>query len=209
MVLVGARRYGLVVISRWPVEPIVGVPVRMPWPERLLSTVVAAPFDRVEVHTAHIPPGASHIWLKIDTFEGVHERLTRPCPDARILCGDFNSPQDELETGEVITWGQTIHRDGTVSIVDHRDATRYGRWDAGERSIITGLATHGYADAYGAVHGYSKREFSWQLNRRNGPVRRRFDHIFVSSQLRPTACTYLHEASRGRAQRPLADTRRP
>ena len=36
MVLVGARRYGLVVISRWPVEPIVGVPVRMPWPERLL-----------------------------------------------------------------------------------------------------------------------------------------------------------------------------
>jgi endonuclease/exonuclease/phosphatase family metal-dependent hydrolase len=192
--LVGARRYGLLVLSRWSVDSITDVPVRMPWPERLLSTRIRTPFGAVEVHTAHIPPGASHRWLKIETFEGIYERLTQPCPDPRILCGDFNSPQDELETGEVITWGQVIHKNGSIAMVRHRDATSPGRWDAGERSIVAGLVAHGFQDAYRTVHGYSTREYSWVLARKTGGVRRRFDHIFASTELRPVACRYLHEA---------------
>ena len=30
----------------------------------------------------------------------------------KILTGDFNSPKLELETGEIITWGQKSHRLG-------------------------------------------------------------------------------------------------
>ena len=146
------------------------------------------------MHTAHIPPGASHGWIKIETFEGIYERLARRCAHPRILCGDFNSPKDELETGEVITFGQIVRSDGTVRLIMHRDARPPSRWDAGERSIIAGLTAHGFIDAYRAVHGYAKpAAYSWQLNRRSGPVRRRFDHVFVSDDLRPIACDYLHE----------------
>jgi endonuclease/exonuclease/phosphatase family metal-dependent hydrolase len=192
-VLIGARRYGLLILSRWPAKPLDDIPVPIPWTERLLSTLVSTPFGVCEVHTAHIPPGASHGWLKIETFEGIYQRLARPCADARILCGDFNSPKDELETGQVITFGQVVRSDGTVRPIKHRDAKYRGRWDAGERSIIADLAAHGFIDAYRALHGYAKPAFSWQLNRRSGPVRRRFDHVFVSD-LDPITCEYLHEA---------------
>jgi len=191
--LIGARRYGQLILSRWPVRPLHKNPVRIPWPERLLSTLVSTPSGVCQVHAAHIPPGASHGWLKIETFEGIYERLARPCADARILCGDFNSPKDELETGEVITFGQVVGSDGTVRLIRHRGAKPPSRWDAGERSVIVGLTAHGFIDAYRAVHGYAKPAFSWQLNRRSGPVRRRFDHVFASD-LHPITCEYLHTA---------------
>jgi hypothetical protein len=52
--------------------------------------------------------------------------LARPSSDTRVLCGDFNSPQTELPTGEVVTWGQRIRPDG-VAIVRHRTGPRRAR----------------------------------------------------------------------------------
>ena len=61
---------------------------------------VDCPGDPVELHVVHVPPGASHGWLKIDFLEAVYEGLARPAGGNRVLCGDLNTPQLELPTGE-------------------------------------------------------------------------------------------------------------
>ena len=67
------------------------------------------------------------------------------------------------------------------------------RWDAAERNILTGLAPFGFRDAFRSLHGYSIDAGSWVLRRGDRVVRRRFDHIFVSAELRVAQCQYLHE----------------
>lgn len=98
-VLTGARRYGLLVASHWPFEALSPTEFDIPWTERVLSVSLHSPWGRLECHTAHIPPGASHKWLKIETFEGIFKRLARHSEFPRILCGDFNSPQAEKTDG--------------------------------------------------------------------------------------------------------------
>ena len=71
-VLSGARRYGLLIASRFPLNPIDPQIVEMPWKERLLSANIYSPGVSFEFHTAHIPPGASNKWLKIDKFNGIY-----------------------------------------------------------------------------------------------------------------------------------------
>jgi exonuclease III len=58
--LKGPRRYGEIIASRWPIIPL--PPSDFDWPERVLSVVVETPWREIEVHTAHIPCGASHEW---------------------------------------------------------------------------------------------------------------------------------------------------
>jgi len=142
-----------------------------------------------EFHVAHIPPGASHGWLKIDTFEGIFKFLAKPsCNYPRILCGDFNSPKAETSSGEVITWGQNILKDGQVRFND-----KEGRWDAGERSVIQGLAEYNLYDIFRLLNGYEAQEFSWLLRKKGKIIaRRRFDHIFAAKTLNPDTCRYIH-----------------
>ena len=106
----------------------------------------------------------------------------------RILCGDFNSPQAEFESGEVITWGQKIRQDKTIRFRKNRIA-----WDAGERSVIEGLAQYNLHDVFRLINGYEKEGYSWVV-RRKGMIKakRRFDHIFASMKLKPVSCQYVH-----------------
>ena len=187
--LTGPRRYGILVASRWPLNSINQHSLKIPWHERLVSVLIHSPNVDFEFHVAHIPPGASLGWLKIDTFEGIFKFLAKPLYNyPRILCGDFNSPQAETISGEVITWGQDILKDGQVRFSD-----REGRWDAGERSVIQGLAKYDLHDIFRLLNGYESQDFSW-LVRRKGKIvaRRRFDHIFASKKLNPLTCNYIH-----------------
>src|SRR5687767_5559835 len=57
--LTGPRKYGELVASRWPLNPLpANFPI--PWPERVLSTLIASPWGTIEVHTTHLPNGANH-----------------------------------------------------------------------------------------------------------------------------------------------------
>jgi exonuclease III len=141
----------------------------------------------LEVHTTHVPPGASHDWLKICTLEGIFHRLARACPFPRVLCGDFNTPQDELPTGEVITWGQRKMTDGLYAIPRGKE-----RWDRGERDVLVGLGGFDLPDVYRLLHGYGASEFSWFWKAKEREIGRRFDHVFASRRLNATACRYLH-----------------
>ena len=160
------------------------------WQERLVSALIRYPKVDFEFHVAHIPCGASHGYLKIETLEGIYKFLARKNNKyPRILCGDFNSPQAETTSGEIITWGQKIRKDGQIKL---KNGAKKG-WDAGERSIIQDLAKYDLHDIFRLLNGYGAQEFSWLLYRKGKIIAsRRFDHIFASKRLNPVKCQYIH-----------------
>jgi exonuclease III len=175
--LLSGRPKQTFVAARWPL--VVLPAIAGPQPERVLSVVIDSPWGQIEVHNAHVPDGSGHGILKVATLEALFDRLARPCDRHRILCGDLNAPRGEGPNGEVETFA-----------VDHpRDAER---WDAAERSVITGLADWDLADLFRGIHGYGVTEPTWERSRRGGSVGRRFDHVFASASLRGIACDYVH-----------------
>jgi len=125
--------------------------------------------------------------VKVETLEGIRERMARKPEWPVVLCGDFNLPFREEPDGTVITFGQD--RNGRV-----RNRLRQGdRWDKAERSIVPGLAEVGLADVFRSLHGYSRSESSWIYRASGRKVGFRLDHVFASEELTPVECTYRHE----------------
>lgn len=112
-------------------------------------------------------------------FEALHTRLATLCEHPRILCGDLNTPRAEHDDGTVEFWG-----------AHHRPHTE--RWDRAERSVVLGLGEHDLPDLFRALNGYTGTDFSWFARRGGRSWGRRYDHVFASRRLRPTACRYLH-----------------
>jgi exonuclease III len=191
------RRYAVLIASKWPLRVSrQGWDCYVPWPERVLSVIVEAPFGEFELHTAYIPCGESHGWIKIRTFNGIFRRLAYTAKHRRVLCGDFNTPQEETPEGLVITWGQRRKPNGDLAF--HKGWGE--RWDEGERNILTGLARYNLADAYRSLYGYKVTDWSWQDAKREG-VRRRFDHVFASPSMDAWRFEYLSKA----VERELSD----
>lgn len=166
----GPRRTGVLLAARAPIEA-ASVRVGARWPETVLSGVV----DGVEVTVAHVP-NSRNGWIKVETLEAIVEGLAGDRP--AILCGDFNTPRSERKDGTILTFARDQH--GRLR------AERGERWDAAELGVLTGL----WPDAFRSLHGYERKEISWNWPRwpRSGY---RLDHIF--STLTPTRCDYLHE----------------
>lgn len=173
--LVGGRKYGVLLASRWPVRALPPSEFAVPWPERIVSGVVFSPWGEIECHNAHLPAGVSHEWIKIETFEGIYERLSRPCDSPRVLCGDFNSPKVERADGTTVPFGN-----GNA------------RWSSAELNVVRGLAQHDLPDVFRLLHGFDKTEVSWVMKRKGKSYGRRFDHVFAARGLRPLTCGYLH-----------------
>jgi exonuclease III len=194
-ILTGSRQYGLLIASRYPMHPWGPGRFSVPWPECILSVDLDTPSGPVEVHTTHIPPGVTNGWIKIEMLEGLYAGLARPSTIPRILCGDFNTPQLELATGEVITWGQRISSKGVAVIRQHIRGGKGVCWDRDERQILLGLAAYDLYDVYRRLHGYESQACSWYPVRKDPQrqaclVGRRFDH-FASTAFTPESCTYL------------------
>lgn len=190
------RRSGLLVASRMPLERL--TPLNVPWPETVLSIQVRAHGGIMELHCAHVPPGSSNGWIKIETLEGIYSGLARASSVPRVLCGDFNTPREETPTGEVVTWAQRITRSGAVVTQRRIRGGDAARWDQAERGILLGLADFGLPDVFRTLHGYGRQDFSWCLIRKGRQVGRRFDHVFASQVLRAQRCEYLHEPRENR-----------
>ena len=150
--------------------------------------MIRTPKVDIELHNAYIPPGSSHEWLKIDTFEGIYNYLARPNDILRILCGDFNSPKQELPDGRTVLWGQRLNKDGSI------ESTGESRWPQGEGLVIRDLAAYDLPDVYRQLNGWEAKGFSFVVWRKGKIVsRRRFDHVFASEKLNPVSCRYIHE----------------
>jgi exodeoxyribonuclease III len=161
----------------------------VPWPERILGVYG----NGVSIFTTYIPPGSSHGWKKIETLEGLYTGLAMASKGPRILCGDFNTPQLERSSGQIITWGQDVLDDGKVVVWGRWRGGTGQRWDEAERNILQGLSRFDLADVYRMLHGYQREDFSWYTNRKGANRGRRFDHVFASAaSLEPLSCTYIH-----------------
>ncbi|CAN5592761.1 exodeoxyribonuclease III [soil metagenome] len=174
-VLKGGRKYGVLLASRWPMEALPPTDFEVPWTERILSAVIDSPWVKIECHNAHLPAGVSHGLIKIETFEGIYGRLRHEGTRPRILCGDFNSPQEESVDGATIPFG-----------------TNNERWAAAELSVITGLGEYDLKDVFRLLNGFEQRDVSWVSRNRGREYGRRFDHVFASQRLNATTCAYLH-----------------
>ncbi len=175
-VLVNKRRYGQIIISNGSISEIKEF-ASVPFPERVLSCSTL----NFEVHTTHVPPGSSNGVRKVEHFEGLYKFLSNRNTQNLILTGDFNSPKQELMTGEVITWAQKVNSSGKVRIAINskwRDECTGERWDLAERNVIKSHTNLDLKDAFRYKHGYKKESFSWFTNKGVG---RRYDHIFCSS----------------------------
>ncbi len=174
--LLEGRRLSVILASKWAMRTLPPAEFSIPWMERIISAVVEPPWGEIECHNVHLPAGVSHGYIKVETFEGIYQRLSRPAERPRILCGDFNSPQTEREDGATVPFG-----------------SNNPRWSAAELSVIRGLADHDLQDVYRKLHGYRKQEQSWVMKRKDKYHGRRFDHVFASSDLRAASCRYLHD----------------
>ena len=191
--LKGPRRYGEIIATRWPIRRFKKQAFDAPWPERVLSAVITSPFGNLELHNTHIPIGSKHEWTKIGTLEAIYDGLAINSKQLRILCGDFNTPQEEKSDGRIITWGQRENGKGEIVF----RAGRGARWDRGERRILSDLAKFNLPNVFRSINGYKVKQFSW-ISRKQG---RRYDHMFASIQLNPVECKYLH----GPRERGLSD----
>ena len=175
----GPRKYGLLVAARRPLTRLELSEVV--WPERLLAVT----HEKCTVLTTHIPPGSTNGWTKIDMLEAVFQNATS-ISGPRIVCGDFNCPREETATGQVITWGTRIRKDGSAVI-----RRGHERWEAGERGAIEGLPAAGLLDVPRHLHGPAAPMYSY-YDIRKGRVTssRRYDHLFASPSLNPVKATY-------------------
>lgn len=192
-VLTGPRRYGELIASRWPVATLPPREFGIPWPERVLSVVIETPlWGDIEFHNTYVPQGAGNGWIKVRTLEGIYRRLARNTRRPRVLCGDFNAPQEERLNGEIVTWGQDITSDGRVVLWKSWRGGRGKRWDRAERNILDGLRDFDLRDIYRLLNGYRAEDFSWYDVKKARKKGRRFDHIFASVGLNSIECSYLH-----------------
>src|SRR5205807_2571359 len=142
---------------------------RFSFPEKYLATEANVDGVSIEVHNAHLPPGATRGVVKVHAFEAIRRRIdeaTKPI----VLCGDFNAPWSEDATGPVITRG------GNWS-----DEVRT-RWIEAEAAVIT---SPNIRDVYRDVHD---PEVPFPVSHITGGgkslTRHRYDYIFASPDLK-------------------------
>ena len=92
----GPRRLGELIATNYELKSNPQNEFEIPWLERVLAVDITTPQETIEFYNAYIPPGSTNRWKKIETLEGLYKGLAKYTEKKRILCGDFNTPQDEL-----------------------------------------------------------------------------------------------------------------
>jgi exonuclease III len=160
------------------------------WTKRTLFVTVQSPLGEIDLYNVYITPGvhqekmseglAPYGRIKLDLLTGIYHALSMPQERLRILCGDFNTPQEEKQTGEIITWGYNKQRSRMYPLLGTEQ-------DTIERAILQGLTAYDLSDVYRRFHGYnncgSEEAQSWR--------KYRYDHIFASQALHPQNISYL------------------
>ena len=67
--------FGQIIASNFKLEPNDPKDFNIPWQERVLSVKLFIDNSEIYFHTTHIPPGSGNGWIKIETLEGIYERL--------------------------------------------------------------------------------------------------------------------------------------
>ncbi len=191
-ILINKRMFGQIIASKFPLQPENPTKLDIPWQERVLTVNIQLNGKEITMHTTHIPPGSQNGWIKIETLEGIYNRLSATKDQLNILCGDFNAPKDEDPKRGMISFAQRINGKGEVKIKSSFRGGDGNRWDRGERNIILELDKHGMQDSFRSLYSYQIQEYSWQFRRKDKILKRRFDHFFASNQFKVLSAKYLH-----------------
>ena len=190
----GSRRLGVMTATNYDLKPRSQNEFEIPWQERVLAVDITTPQETIEFYNTYIPPGSTNRWKKIETLEGLYKGLAKHTEKKRILCGDFNTPQDELLKYGACTFAQKINKKGVPKLKKIFRGGSGNRWDQGERNILEGLREFNLSDAYRRIHSIPKKGYSFVLERRGKIVaKRRFDHFFLSKELEIKSVEYLHK----------------
>ena len=188
----GPRRLGELIATNYELKPKAQNEFDIPWQERVLGVDIAIPNETIEFYNAYIPPGSTNRWKKIETLEGLYKGLAKHTEKKRILCGDFNTPQDELVKYGAVTFAQKINKIGVPKLKESFRGGSGKRWDEGERKILEGLRKYNLIDAYRHIHSIPKKAYSFEFVRKGKVVsQRRFDHFFCSKECYPISAEYL------------------
>lgn len=191
---------GCLIASRYPLNPLNPLDFDIPWKQQVVSAIVDAPQGEIEVHNAHVPTaigGRRNEIVKAETLVGIYQRLAVRSVRPRVLCGDFHTPEIEHPDGTIVPFYRDVLPDEAYGIVSESDEY-LGRprrwWYNAEMNVLCGLAEYDLVDIFRKLHGYRAREYSWCPDRgpEDVPKCKRYDHIFASMRLNPTACWYLH-----------------
>jgi exonuclease III len=203
---------GVLLASRFPLTLLPDVPesvlwgqghytpdrekLRQHWTRRTLFALLDSPWGDIEVANVYITPGNHFVkdangarklypYLKLDLCAGIYQTLAIQVHRPRLLCGDFNAPQHERETGEIITWGYVKRRSGYI-LKDPRQHEL-------ELRMLQELSIYDLHDVYRRLHGYAEqtREEGWSWCCRER-FKYRFDHLFASETLSPMQAQYLN-----------------
>lgn len=180
------KRGYVMIASRYPLQPLPFVSAA--FPESAADALAIAPFGHLHIHAVHVPTWAFNAERKNVFMDEIYTRMAQPSTLPRILCGDLNAPQRELDDGTLITFGQRQRADGS-----YRLRRGYEEQDSAERAIFRGLATHDLVDVYRIVNGFGVNECSWVARNRGRAFGFRLDHILASPSLQPVTCAYLHD----------------
>ena len=194
-ILKGKRKYGQIIASRIKLNPCNPNNFKIPFIERVLSVDVTLNDKKIKIHTTHAPPGSTNGVIKINHFKGIYNYFLNSKDDIHILSGDFNTPKYEHKELGLITWGQTLTKDNEVifSRSKESDECSAEEWDEGERKIMLGLPSLGLKDVYRELYSYDTQDYSWILKRKGEIIsKRRYDHIFASSNFKYISADYLH-----------------
>ena len=146
---------------------------RLSFPEKYIAARIRAADIELEVHNAHLPPGSSRGEIKVHAFRAIRARIDEPTDMPRVLCGDFNTPQTEDESG-VATWASA-----------HRELR--AEWEVAERGILEHPTLR---DVYREVH---PRGAPYPASHFTRGTSRRYDHVFASPELSTLRCRYFTE----------------
>ena len=173
------RKYFNVLATRGTVAGLSGLSfsdpehARLSFPEKYIAARIHVANLELEVHNAHLPPGSSRGEIKVHAFRAIRARIDEPTDMPRVLCGDFNTPQAEDESG-VTTWASA-----------HRELR--AEWEAAERGILEHPTLR---DVYREVHpggaAYPTSHFTRGTSRR-------YDHVLASPELSTMGCRYFTE----------------
>ena len=192
--LKGPRRLGVLIATNYDLKLRSQNEFEIPWRERILASDIITPNETIEFYNAYIPPGSSNRWKKIETLEGLYKGLAKHTEKKRILCGDFNTPQDELLKYGVCTFAQKINKKGVPKLKKIFRRGSGNRWDQGERNILEGLKEFNLSDAYRRIYPVRKKAYSFVIERKGKVVaKRRFDHFFSSRELIIKSIEYIHK----------------
>tara|TARA_X000000368_G_scaffold408415_1_gene389034 strand:- start:819 stop:1655 length:837 start_codon:yes stop_codon:yes gene_type:complete len=186
------RMFGQIIASKFPLKPEDPNNFDIPWKERVLSAKIKIKDKNIYFHTTHIPPGSSNGWIKIETLEGIYNRLIKTKDSLNILCGDFNLPKEESVSKGMLSFAQTKNVKDEVKIKNTFRGGDGKRWDIGERNIMIGLKEYGIEDSFRNLYSYKTQEYSWKFKRKDKILKRRFDHFFANKRFKVVSAKYLH-----------------